>query len=109
MTILATRADALRNPKAHSFKPGKGYQRPGEPTQYGVARRDLCNPPPGASDGSWHLLKPPGGADPIAFQWMPLVKTWFRLDTRARRIGFIPEYLSSYGWTYLGAASGFHG
>ncbi len=107
--ILATRAEAMRNPKAHTFKPKIGYLKPGEPTRLGPARKDACAPPVGTPNNSWHTLQPPGGAPLIAFQWKLQANCWYRLDTKSNRLGYSPQYLSSYGWSYSGKADGQHG
>jgi hypothetical protein len=118
MPLMSTAAAAKQRPSHHVFSPGAGYLYlgelkpwPGHKTIYGTSPKDLCGPPPGTRDQSWHLLQAPQGSHPIAFQWLSEPKEWFRLETKhtARRLGFSPAYLSSHGWKYLGTAKGRHG
>jgi hypothetical protein len=109
---------ARRKPSEHIFVPGAGYVSVGpikprlpQKSVWGTFPRDLCDPPPGVKNQSWHAFKPPHGAQPITFQWLSEPREWFRLNTsgNAHRLGFSPAYLSSHGWRYLGAARGRHG
>lgn len=97
-----SRGEALREPRAHTFVRGVGYVRVGDPLVFGSGPGGLCSPPLGTPDLSYHKLLPPGGASPIVFKWMAGAKTWWRHDAQSRRLGYAPEYLSSWGWKYLG-------
>jgi hypothetical protein len=110
---------AKQRPSEHVFVPGVGYVAAGplkplkhQTTIWGSSPKDLCDPPPGVRDQSWHALKPSNaGAAPVTFQWLVNAREWFRLETqgKSRRLGFSPAYLSSHGWRYLGPARNRHG
>lgn len=100
---LATRAEALRNPTQHTYVPKVGYLKLETPLKNGGHPTNRAHPPSiNVGDGTWHKLQPPGGAKPISFQYMATIRAWYRLDRQAKRIAFTPEYLSSWGWSYLG-------
>lgn len=108
---------AKSKPSEHVFVPGAGYVSVGalkplkhQTSIWGTASKDLCDPPPGVRDQSWHALKSPAGPT-VTFQWLIGPREWFRLETqgKSRRLGFSPAYLSSHGWRYLGPARNRHG
>jgi hypothetical protein len=114
--LRARLSEVKKDPSLFRFVPSAGHVLVGpfvptkdKPVVNGRHPLNLCYPPVGAKNNSWHLLKPPGGFAPISFQWLASAKQWFRLDAKAFRTGFHSEYLSSHGWTYLGRAKDIHG
>jgi hypothetical protein len=109
--------EVKQNPFHYTFIPGAGHilvgpiaAENGKPL-FGSYPNGMCDAPPGAADESWHLLLPPNGSKPKAFQWLAAPRQWFRLDStgRALRSGWTPAYLSSWGWRYAGRGSNLHG
>jgi hypothetical protein len=103
-----TLSEVKKNPQNYTFLPGAGHLLVGPITTFGGHPRNLADAPLGAADESYHLLLPPNGAAPMAFQWLAAPRQWFRLDSagRALRTGWTPVYLSSWGWRYAGQARG---
>lgn len=114
--ILRAGLDQVKqNPHLYKFSPGGGYVLKGpivatraRPRIWGDHPKDLCDPPAGALNESWHALKAPSGQI-FTFQWLRVPKCWFRIEARAHRVGWQPAYLSSHGWTYMSAAKNLHG
>lgn len=73
-----------------------------------------CDPPPGAADGSVHVLKPPEG-EPRRFSWCAPERAWIPYPTVDPNINAVRDnlivskipvglgagHLGSHGWTYL--------
>jgi hypothetical protein len=109
--------EVKKNPQNYTFLPGAGHilvgplkAEKGRPL-FGSFNHGMCDAPPGATDESYHVLLPPNGGKPIAFQWLLAPRQWFRLDAsgRALRSGWTPAYLSSWGWRYAGRGTNLHG
>jgi hypothetical protein len=109
--------EVKKDPQNYTFMPGAGHVLVGPITAekgkplFGAFNKGMCDAPPGATDESYHVLLPPNGAKPVAFQWLSAPRQWFRLDStgRARRSGWTPAYLSSWGWRYAGRGTNIHG
>jgi hypothetical protein len=69
-------------------------------------RGNECDPPVDASNGSPHLLLPPGPRGrtlPLVMRWVARERAWARPG--GNRMAFTAEYLAHNGWRYLGRAT----
>ena len=98
---MTSLTEAIKDPTHHRLIHGLGYIKLPDLTA-GPGPKGRCYPPAGTIEGSEHMLQPPNGAAPMAFIWLQEKAAWFRLDSRAFRLAFSGEYLSSHGWTYFG-------
>jgi hypothetical protein len=74
----------------------------------GPGGKNLCDPPAGVRDHSWHVLTSPRGR-PVSFVWSAADALWLSPSRGSSRVGYDPAYLSSYGWQYDGSARTQHG
>ena len=107
--IVVDQTTALGRPREYAFVPGKGYIFRGLPNPVlprpGVAlpSADACEPPAPASDGTFHMLTPPDGSEPMKFRWEDSTRDWFAQTGKGNRLAFSSKYLAEAGWTYLGS------
>lgn len=105
MPSRSTRERAAASPTTHAFQPGRrGYVAfgPHEALLPGPLR-EVCAAEAEPADCSRHLLRPPGGGEPLQFTWYVAETAWCRYG--GKRLGFTAAYLGSHGWTYAGVAS----
>lgn len=95
---------AMNSPTTHVLMEGGGYFRMSALPMPKTGAPNLCDPPVQTADRSSHLLQSPQGPTQ-SFVWHTNQRAWMAFDTRARRIGFLAEYLSRHGWKYLRAAA----
>lgn len=105
--FVSTRSIALRRRTHHQFVPGIGYiAHAGPPELPPTANgRENCAPPGGTEDQSLHLLKPPGGAPPLAMVWHAGERAWGALKPeKGNRLAWSTDYLMRAGWKYVSVA-----
>jgi hypothetical protein len=106
---LASRVEAMKRPTHHQFVPGIGYLvHSGPPDLPPEANgKKNCLPPTGTADGSVHMLKPPTGADPIAFRWNQADQSWISTrPAKGNRLAWPASHLQRAGWEYAEAKAG---
>lgn len=107
---LSTRAAAEKDPAKHQFVMGVGYVRHASapPVRAAIAEKKDCSPPAKVRDGARHVLKRSPDGEPITFAWHAATKTWRPVTTthflKGARMAFLPDFLSSMGWEYVGPA-----
>jgi hypothetical protein len=102
---IVTRAEANRKRTAHQFVAGLGYVTHSGPPELppGARGNKNCMPPSGTKDGSMHLLRPPSGAEPIAFVWVTAEQAWAGTNpARGNRLAWPVTHLARAGWEYVG-------
>ena len=107
---LSTRAAAEKDPVKHQFVMGVGYVRHvgAPPVRVPVPGRKNCAPPAKTRDGEKHVLKRSPDGELVTFAWHAASKAWRPSTTthflKSARMAFLPDYLSSIGWEYVGSA-----
>jgi hypothetical protein len=102
---LSTKHTALLSPTTHEYCGGVYWDHgAAPPLPLLLTRRgNECNPPPDTSDGSPHLLLPPGLRTlPLTMRWVAHDRAWARPG--GHRMAFTAEYLAHNGWRYLQCA-----
>lgn len=97
-----TQAEANKDRTSHQFAGKLGYIKHTTPLPKPgprVVAKD-ASPPASAKNGSRHVLLPPTGGEPIAFEWIAKDRLWAR--DGANRLGFSVAHLSAHGWAYVG-------
>jgi hypothetical protein len=103
--FVVEKTAAQRKKTHHQFIPGIGYIAHDGPPELpaGVNGTKNCDPAKGTKDGSLHLLRPPNGHPPLAFEWIAAERAWESVQPeRGNRLAWPADHLKRAGWEYVG-------
>jgi hypothetical protein len=103
---FVSRSEAHQKMTHHQYMDGIGYVAHSGPPELPLGRvvsSKNCAPPPGAKDGSAHLLKPPGGHPDMIMLWVAAENAWRPTHPgKGNRLAWSTDHLMRSGWEYLG-------